>query len=60
MKFIYVDYIFEKGDKEDDNAETKGHLFAERLARLEFEDIDQYTYNHTFKLYQDTTFDDIK
>ena len=40
MKFIYVDYIFEKGDKEDDNAETKGHLFAERLARLEFEDID--------------------
>lgn len=35
-------------------------MFSERLARLEFEDIDQYTVNQTFKLYQDTTFDDIK
>ena len=46
VKYIYVDLLQEEGEKE--------------LSKLEFEDVDQFCYCQTFKLYQNTTFDDLK
>ena len=62
VKWIYVDVSEFKDDDEDDGkgAAADVEQYGEKLSKLAFEDIDNYCKLQSFKLYNNTSFEEIR